>query len=212
MKKVFFTLIVLVACQISLAQEKEITISEERVANRLMLYAVNENLVDLDVTMSVEGTGFRQSKAKPRLTRVPATSKVHILNLMVTKGMQAMYTAKITANDSLSRRALRKPFEKIKINPPSPLTIYVGEGCMTCDTIMSQLHASPYLFTEHILAEKPDIKEQIGRAFVGASTPIDEVKNPIVSILGKVYINIEDYETLMDKLFGREEKEEVEEE
>jgi hypothetical protein len=211
MKNLICTLILLIACQISFGQEKEITIQEERVANRLMLYAVNENLVDLDITMSVEGTGFRQSKRKPRLTRVPATSKVHILNLMVTKGMQAMYKANITTNDSLSRRALRKPFDLIKIDPPQPLTIYITEGCMTCDTIMSQLHASPYRFTEHILAEKPDIKEQISRAFVGASTPIDEVKNPIVSILGKVYINIEDYETLMDKLFGREEKEEVEE-
>lgn len=208
MKNLICTLVLLFTCQLSFAQEKEIKIEEKRVANRLMLYAVNENLVDLDVSMTVEGTGFRQSKAKPRLTRVPATSKVHILNLMVTKGMQPMYNATITTSDSLSRRALRKPFDKIKIDPPRPFTIYITERCVTCDTIMSQLHASPYRFTEHILAEKPNIKEQISKAFVGASTPIDEVKNPIVSVLGKVYINIEDYETLMDKVFGNEEKEE----
>jgi len=207
MKNIICTLVLLITCQFIFAQEKEITISEKRVANRLMLYAVNENLVDLDVKMSVEGTGFRQSKAKPRLVRVPATSKVHMLNLMVTKGMQPVYTANVISSDSLSRRALRKPFDKIKIAPPRSLTIYITDNCVTCDTIMSQLHASPYLFTEHILSEKPNIKEQISKAFVGASTPIDEVQNPIVSILGKVYINIEDYESLMDTLLGREEKE-----
>ena len=211
MKNLICTLILLIACQISFGQEKEITISEKRVANRLMLFAVNENLVDLDVKMSVEGTGFRQSKSKPRLVRVPATSKVHMLNLMVTKGMQAVYTANITSSDSLSRRALRKPFDKIKIDPPKQLTVYITENCMTCDTIMSQLHASPYRFTEHILADKPKIKEQIGKAFIGASTPMDAVKNPIFSIQSSVYINIETFEELMDKLYGREEEEEVKE-
>ena len=30
-----------------------------------MLYAVNKNLVDLDVSIEVEGTGFRQRKGFP---------------------------------------------------------------------------------------------------------------------------------------------------
>ena len=65
------------------AQEKPITIEEERVANRLMLYAVNENLVDLDIKITVSGTNFRQSKAVPRFIRVPSTSRVHVANLMI---------------------------------------------------------------------------------------------------------------------------------
>ncbi len=199
-KNILLAVVLFATTNTLFSQEKEIKIEEERVANRLMLYAINENLVDLDVMLEVEGTGFRQSKSKPRMVRVPATSKVHMLNLMVNKKQQPVYTAKITANDSLSRRALRKPFDLVKIDPKKPLTVYLTRNCVTCDTIVASLNASPYRYTLHDLVEKPEIEKQLAGSFVGTGTTIEELTNPVFSIQGSIYGNISDYDTLLEKL------------
>jgi len=46
-KNILLAVVLLATTNTVFSQEKEIKIEEERVANRLMLYAVNENLVDL---------------------------------------------------------------------------------------------------------------------------------------------------------------------
>jgi hypothetical protein len=182
------------------AQEKPIELEEEKKANRLFLYAVNKNLVDYDILLTVKGTGFRQRNGKPRPYRVPATSRVQVMSLVVERGKQAVYTYDIVANDSLSRRAVVKPAELIKIETPEKLTIYLPEACETCDDIMTKFEASPYIYTVHTLSEKPLIKEQLSKAFVGSSTPIDEIKNPIFSFTGKIFINIDTYEGIFEKM------------
>ena len=45
------------------AQKKPIKIEDELVKNRLNLYAINENLIDYDITVIVKGTGLK-SKIK----------------------------------------------------------------------------------------------------------------------------------------------------
>lgn len=180
------------------AQEKPITIEEERVANRLMLYAVNENLVDLDVKITVSGTNFRQSKAVPRFIRVPSTSRVHVANLMLKRGVQPSYTYELEVNDSLSRRALKKPFKKIRIAPKKNITIYITEGCTSCDTIVNPLERSPYKYTAHNLAEKPEIKSQLAKAMPS----LDTITRPVISLNGSLYTEIKTFEELIEKLNG----------
>ena len=87
--KYLFTLLLLVTLSPLFSQNTyTVDIDDEKKNNRLMLYAVNKNLVDLDVSIEVEGTGFRQRKGVPRKYRVPATSKVNILSLVIERGKQ----------------------------------------------------------------------------------------------------------------------------
>ncbi len=197
MKKSLIVLVVLFfSIQHVSAQVKEIKIEEERVNNRLMLYGVNENLQDLDVTMTVEGTGFRQSTRKPRAFRIPATSRVNLLMLMVNKGETPNYTYELAVTDSLSRRALRKPATPIKIDPKSPIIFYVSETCQTCDSLVSSLDKSPYRYSITRFADHPEIKNQIKAAI----PELDTVSNAIVNLKGKLFVDIETLEELLSKL------------
>ena len=65
------------------SQEYTVEIEDKLENNKLLLYAVNKNLVDLDVSIEVEGSGFRARGGRQLLYRVPATSKVNIATLIV---------------------------------------------------------------------------------------------------------------------------------
>ena len=97
------------------AQLKEIKIEEVKKANRIFLYALNENLVDLDISIEIEGTGIRKPSGKPRLTRVPATSKVNIMSLIVEREKTPNYTYKLNVSEELSRRVIIKESTPIKV-------------------------------------------------------------------------------------------------
>ncbi|MEL6810520.1 MAG: hypothetical protein AAFP76_04225 [Bacteroidota bacterium] len=179
------------------AQDYTVEIEEKKKANRIFLYAVNKNLVDLDVAITVEGTGFRQRKGIPRKIRVPATSKVNLIGLIIERGKQPQYTYKLDISDSLSRRVIKKEFQKIKIDPKKPITLYLTEKCTTCDTIVNSLNASPYKYKSYTVSENEGVRTQLEKAFVGASVPLAEMTNPVVMLEGKMYIHIDSYEALM---------------
>ena len=190
----------------SLAQEKEIRIEEEQKSNRLFLYAVNENLMDLDVAITVEGTGFRQRKGKPRKVRVPATSRVNMLSLVIERGQTPQYTYTLEVSDSLSRRALQKEFEKIRIAPPKPITIYIPDNCTNCDSIVGPLEEqTPYRYTKYVISENASAKSQLERAFSSSSKSLEEIDTAIISLGGSMYIYIQTFEDLMAKLEETEE-------
>jgi len=178
------------------AQVNKVKIVEEKIANRLALYALNESETDYDVMITVSGTNFRQSKGKARLVRVPQASKVHLKNLILTKGKFPQYTYELVVNDSLSRRALRKPFTNIKINPKALITIYVPENCPTCDSIINPLNESKYKFTSIVLADRPEVKKGLKMVI----PKIDSIYKPIVSLGGKIFPKIESYEQIMEEL------------
>ncbi|MDC8004352.1 hypothetical protein POV27_09835 [Aureisphaera galaxeae] len=191
------TLLFALFSTVAFAQEYKVDIEEERKANRLFLYAVNKNLVDLDVAIKVTGTGFRQRKGVPRKTRVPATSRVNLLSLIIERGKQPVYEYELDITDSLSRRVIRKEFELIKIDPKKNITLYLTEKCQTCDTIVSGLENSPYKYRTYNVAEDEKVREQLGKAFIGASVPLAEMQNPVVMLDGKMYIHIDSYDALM---------------
>ena len=60
MKKIVLLFLLGVFSLPGIAQKKPITIEEERTKNRIIFYAVNENLQDIDVVLTVTGTGFKQ--------------------------------------------------------------------------------------------------------------------------------------------------------
>tara|TARA_R110000772_G_scaffold205529_1_gene316174 strand:+ start:64 stop:666 length:603 start_codon:yes stop_codon:yes gene_type:complete len=178
------------------SQDSIIKIVDEKVSNRLMLYAVNETDIDYDVTITVEGVGFRQSSAKPRVTRVPAASKVNIARLSLIKGKFLDYSYKLVVTDSLSRRALRRQAESIKVKPKKLITVYIPENCMSCDSIMKPLNDSKYLFTSFNLGEKPEIKEQLGLPI----SQLDSMQTPLFSLGGLLYPKVKNYDQLLEKL------------
>ena len=180
-------------------QDKKIEIITEEIPNRIAFYAINVNAQDLDVMFTLSGTNFRQSKARPRLIRVPATSKVHMKTIVLFRDKKPSYTYKLEVNDSLSTRALKKESEQIKINPPKQITVYVPEKCDLCDSLLIPLSGSKYLFNLIKLDEKPKIKEQLQAAF-GKETPIDSIISPIVNLDGKLFTNLNTYDLLMEQV------------
>lgn len=199
-KKLLFIAILVASCSPIFSQERPIEIVGEEKANRIFLYALNKNEQDFDVIMTVEGTNFRQSKSAPRPVRVPAASKVMMANLIVERGKRANYTYKLEVNDSLSRRALRKEFEAIKIDPKKKVIVYIPENCTTCDTLVSNLEKSHYLYTSHRFSEKPELKGQLAPAFANSTVKIDSVSTPIISLGGVLHVKIEDYDQLLEEL------------
>jgi len=199
-KLALFTLVVL--CNLSVyAQEDPIQIIEEKVANRMMFHALNETDTDYDMLITIEGTDFRQSKAKPRLIRVPATSQVkNVARIMLSKGKEPNYTYKLVVSDSLSRRALRKEWTKVRINPVKPITVYVTENCTSCDSIIQPLENSKWVYTKHNLAEKPIIAEQLRMAIPG----LDSLITPVFSLGGLLFPKVKSYEELIEEMMKEE--------
>ena len=199
-KKLLFALLFSASCTLLFSQERPIEIIEEAKANRLFLYALNKNEKDLDVLITVEGTNFRQSKSVPRPVRVPAASKVLLTNLIVERNKRANYTYKLQVSDSLSRRALQREFESIKIEPKKKVIVYIPENCSSCDTLVSNLDKSSYLYTSLHFSEKPELKEQLAPAFANSTVKIDSISTPIISLGGVLHVKIEDYEQLLEEL------------
>ncbi len=194
-------IVLLFVCTTSLFGQKEsIEITDETSRNRLFLYATNTSEVDLDVTMTVEGSGFRKSTRKPRAYRVPAASKVQIMSLVVERGKTARYTYELEVTDSLSRRALRKPATAVKIDPKKPILLYLTNNCTTCEQMIQALDSSYYNYRTLVLEEKPEIKETLVKVFAKTVTPYDSITNPIINLGGKLYSEIGSYDELLAKL------------
>ncbi|WP_347372569.1 hypothetical protein [Aequorivita sp. Q41] len=199
-KKILFFFALSLCTSTLLSQERPIEIVEEAKANRLFLYALNKNEKDLDVIITVEGTNFRQSKSVPRPVRVPAASKALLTNLIVERGKRASYTYTLQVSDSLSRRALRRETESIKIEPKKKVILYIPDNCTSCDSLVAKLDKGRYLYTAHRFSEKPELKGQLAPAFSNSSVKIDAVATPIVSLNGVLHVKIEDYDQLLEEL------------
>ncbi|MGI9546850.1 MAG: hypothetical protein ACR2MM_06425 [Flavobacteriaceae bacterium] len=181
------------------AQQKQVRVVEQDITNRIALYAVNENEQDLDVKITISGTDFRQSRAKPRFIRVPAASKVHLKTIVLIRGKVPKYSYKLEVNDSLSNRALKREYEPIKIKPEKPIVLYLPPNCQNCDSLIVAMNNSKYLYNSYDLAEMPKIKDQLQTAF-GADTPIDSLSTPILNVGGKLYSQIENLEQILEAL------------
>ena len=182
-----------------MAQDRPIKVITEETPKRVEFYAVNENDQDFDVMVTISGTNFRQSKARPRFVRLPATSKVHLKTILPMRGKKPSYTYDLVVNDSLSNRALKKEFELIKIEPKKRIVIYIPENCGSCDSLISPLNDGKYLFTSYLLSERPEIKEQLGQS-LGQSTVLDSLKTPIVNLGGRLHTKIETSDQLLEAL------------
>ena len=187
------------------AQANPIKIEEVPLNNRIAFYAVNETYTDYDVLFDVKGSNFRQSAVKPRLIRVPATSKVHLKTIILLRDKKPVYTKSLQVNDSLSNRALKKEFEILNIPPPKikpekQITIYTTNDCATCDSIVTRLTAENYVFRNVVLSEQPDVKDQLGKFLTKSSEEMDTISQPIISLGGKLYDWILSYDQLMEEL------------
>lgn len=180
------------------AQEDKIRIKSEESNNRILLYAYNESETDYDVRLTVSGTHFRQSRAKPRFIRVPAASRVHMWTLIPIRGKQASYTYELEITDSLSNRSLQKEFEKIKVNPARQVVLYLPAACEVCDSLMADMEAGMYRFTAYPLRDHAEIRDQLQRILGGQ--PVDSLTSPIVNLGGSLHTDLHSYDEIMTAL------------
>lgn len=203
MKKILY-LFALLFTAIAFSQKSDlipIEIEDEQVNNRLILYAINKNLVDVDVEIKVTGTQFRQRGGRQVKYRVPARSKAPVSTLIVDRGKQALYKYTLNVTDSLSRRVLRPQFELIRVDPKMPITIFIPDSCTSkCDSIIGPLEKSPYIYEAVNISEDENIKKQISGALVGGAERLGKMDTPIVMLGGKMYLKIESYEDLLSRM------------
>lgn len=201
MVRIMITLLLALAPIVGFAQVADIKIEEEKRGRRIMLYGLNETLEDLEVTIEVEGTGFRQSKRKPRGVRIPAASKVHLLNLMLNKGETPQYTVKQTVSDSISRRAIRKESTPIRIPTRERIIMYSTANCTTCDSLVATLERSPYKYENTYLAKDSITRKQVARGI----TRLDTIVTPLFNVKGVLNTEILNYEDLFETFIKKEE-------
>lgn len=193
------SLLLLILCVSPIfAQERPIEIEDKQERNRLYLYAVNKNLQDFDVIVNITGTGFRQRAGKPRAVRVPARSRVEVSSLIIERGQEPKYQYTLEVSEELSRRALVREAELIKIQPKWPLTLYKPALCtVNCDSLISALDESPYLYTLTEIEAYPKVKEQLSRLIVGGEDRLKEMDTPVIMMGGKMYLTLTSYDEVM---------------
>lgn len=196
-KKILFFVLI---SGLSYSQEKPIKIVDEKSPNRLSIYAFNQSETDYDVKITITGTNIRQSSAKPRLIRVPAASKVLLKNLIIARGKQPRYSYDLFINDSLSKRVLKPPHVPIKIHPKKSIVLYITENCTKCDTILSNLKNSNYIFTSIDLTQNPEDKKRIESYLINDIPSFDLLTNPIINLGGFLYTDLEDYSSLLEAM------------
>jgi len=190
---IFFFMIIFMN---SYAQKIPIKIEDELVNNRIDLYAINENLKDFDILVTIRGTGFRQRGGAPRLTRITGASRTKVKSLIIERGKQPVYTYFIVANDSLSRRVIKPEYTKIKVDAPLRILVYTNERCKTCDTLFSTLDTGMYKYDVQDLSNNPEKIEALKKYIPS----IESLTTPIVSLGGKLYTDIETYDQIIKKL------------
>jgi len=184
----------------SLAQLKPVTIEEKLDRNRLNLYAVNHNDQDLDVLIKVSGTGFRQPGGRDRFFRVPAASKVLIQTLVVERGATPRYTYDLTVNEKLSKRVVRKPAERIKIDPPMNVLVYQRAGCERCEALIGRLDSSYYNYRKVDLDDDSKVRAYVEYQLSKDDLVLDSITNPVISLGGVIRTDIADFEALLKSL------------
>lgn len=204
MKKLFWVLVILPFLVVA-QQRKKIKIVEEPLTNRVAFYAVNENHQDFDVLFTLKGTNFRQSKARPRWIRVPAASKVHLKTVVLERGKKASFIPALKVNDSLSKRSLKRPTEKLDIPPPKiepkrKIVVYLTNDCDTCAVLVDSLNANNYAFRSLNLDENTDLKAKIGRYSGKSEAEMEALKTPILSLGGHLFTWIDSYDKLLEEL------------
>lgn len=200
-KKIIFFLLIISNVY---GQKSTIKITDETKNNRLFVYALNQSETDYDVKITITGKNIRQSKAKPRFIRVPAATKVLLKSLIIERKKQPSYTYDLVVNDSLSRRALKPPATPIRINPKKQIVLYLSDNCQTCDSILTGLNNSKYIFTTINFSEKPDVKERMKTYLEGTISSLDTLTNPVVSLGGFLYTKIDNYDKLINELNKKE--------
>jgi len=198
LKRIVFALFFLVSNVY--AQEKPIKIVEEKLPNRLALYAENHSETDYDVKITVSGKNIRQSSGKPRLMRIPSASKVLLKTLIVSRGKQPSYTYNLEINDSLSKRSLKRPSVPIKIKPKKRILLYTTPNCTSCEAIVTGLENSIYIFESSPITEHPQLQERMKKALAGTKTPLDSIKTPIVNLAGRIFVEFDNFESLMEEV------------
>ncbi len=198
-------ILIYITSSLAIAQRGKVKIVEKDLPNRVAFYALNETHTDYDVKITIKGSNIRQSKVPPRLIRVPAASKVHLKTIILVRGKTPYYNYSLFVTDSLSRRAVKKEYEKLDIPPPKivpkkHITMYVTKNCSSCDSIVGKLNLNNYLFRVQSLDTATAIKAQLSKFLGRPAETLDSLTIPVVNLGGKLYQEIENYQQLLEAL------------
>ncbi len=197
MLKIIGSLLIIISLSVSgYAQNRPIKILDTIENNRIVIYATNENFYDVDILVTVKGTGFKQRGGTPRLTRVPSASRVKVQSLVIERGKKPLYVCNLVVNDSLSRRVLKPQFTKVKVEALRPIVLYTSERCTTCDTLISNLNKSPYKYKTINLSESLEKASALEKYVTG----LDTITSSLFSLGGRLYTDIITYDQLLEKL------------
>ncbi|HLU50581.1 MAG TPA: hypothetical protein VKZ42_00335 [Flavobacteriaceae bacterium] len=186
---------------ISVSGQQAIKITDSIGKNRLLIYATNQTMKDLDILLTMEGTGFRQRAGAPRKMHIPARAKVNVLSLVIEREKKPNYSYTIETFEELSNRSLKfEILELIKINPPVPIHILIPDNCTNCDQIIADLDEGPYLYHVKKLSENEEMKNQLAPAFRGTTYDIDTIDTAIIMLGGKLFPNLLTYDEIIEKL------------
>lgn len=177
------------------AQNTPLRVVTKDLPNKLAFYVINENEQDFDVQLTISGTNFRQSKAHSRWVRISGGTKVHLKTIFLFRGKTPNYTYNLEVNDDLSKRALKKDFERVKIKPKKTISLYINNLC-SCDRIKQALESSNYKYDLYMLSENPEIKDQLKNYL----PQIDTIETPIINLGGILYTEIKTYDKLLEEL------------
>lgn len=185
----------------SMHAQETIKITDSINKNRLLIYATNQTLTDLDVLITLDGSGFRQRAGAPRRMHIPARAKVNVLSLVIERGKTPYYNYQIETFEELAARSLKfEVLELIKVKPPVPIHLIFPDPCTNCEELLAQMNEGPYEFFQRNLSDNEDMKTQLAPAFRGTTYDIETIETAIVMIGGKVFPQLHTYEEIIDKI------------
>lgn len=199
--KSFYLLSFVLLMGFSIRAQEAIKITDSIDKNRLLIYATNQTLTDLDILLTLDGSGFRQRAGAPRRMHIPARAKVNVLSLVIERGKTPYYDYHVETFEELAARSLKfEIIELVKVKPPAPIHLIFPDTCTNCEELLAQMNEGPYDFFQRSLSDNEDMKTQLAPAFIGTTYDIDTIDTAIVMIGGKVFPQLQTYEEIIAKI------------
>lgn len=185
----------------SIRAQEAIKITDSIDKNRLLIYATNQTLTDLDILLTLDGSGFRQRAGAPRRMHIPARAKVNVLSLVIERGKTPYYDYHVETFEELAARSLKfEIIELVKVKPPAPIHLIFPDTCTNCEELLAQMNEGPYDFFQRSLSDNEDMKTQLAQAFIGTTYDIDTIDTAIIMLGGKLFPNLLTYDEIIEKL------------
>jgi len=194
MKNIFLVSIIFLIHNIG-ARSQDIDIIEEKVENKVLLYAQNNTEEELEMTLNTALIGYTTNDKLPVNKILEAKAKVLVLTLLAPKGITCEYQSSIsykkvkkapTSSGNLKQRMTNIQMNTKKVN------VFTQDGCGRCEYVIKYLDDNKIPYVElNTTIHDPNqslMFEKLNEVgFKGTS-----VQMPVVVNNGKTEYNIKD--------------------